>query len=94
MPTKNKNVSATFSDKVKQVVVEILPGNVLSYKQVAKLAGKENAFRAVATIMKKNYDTTVPCHRVILSNGKVGEYNRGGPKEKLRKLLAEGWINK
>jgi methylated-DNA-[protein]-cysteine S-methyltransferase len=91
MPTKNNVPGTNFSDKVRQVVTKIPQGTVLSYKDVAKQAGNEKAFRTVATIMRKNFDLTVPCHRVIRSDGAVGEYNRGGPKEKLRLLLAEGW---
>lgn len=91
MPTRNKGVTETFSNKVKQVVMKIPKGTVMTYKEAARLAGNGMAFRAVATIMRKNYDPAIPCHRVIRSDGKVGEYNRGGPKEKLHILLQEGW---
>jgi O6-methylguanine-DNA--protein-cysteine methyltransferase len=40
--------------------------------------------------MKNNYDPTVPCHRVIRSDGKIGAYNRGGPAKKRALLKAEG----
>ena len=91
MPVKSKIVTPLFSAKVKQVVRKIPKGTVLTYKAVARLAGNEKAFRAVATIMRKNFDLAIPCHRVIRSDGKIGEYNRGGPKEKLSRLLQEGW---
>jgi methylated-DNA-[protein]-cysteine S-methyltransferase len=91
MPTRNSSAGQSFSEKVKRVVAKIPKGSVLTYKEVAKLAGNEMAFRAVATIMRKNFDQAIPCHRVIRSDGKVGEYNRGGSNEKLRLLLAEGW---
>ncbi len=42
--------------------------------------------------MKANYDPEIPCHRVIRSDGKIGEYNRGGPEAKLRILKEEGAI--
>jgi methylated-DNA-[protein]-cysteine S-methyltransferase len=38
--------------------------------------------------MRNNYDPTVPCHRVIRSDGKMGGYNRGGIQTK-EKMLAE-----
>lgn len=82
----------TFADKVRNIVAGIPKGKTLTYKQVAVKAGSPNAARAVGAIMKANYDPMVPCHRVIRSDGIVGEYNRGGREEKLRKLRAEGAI--
>ena len=79
-----------FADDVRSVVRGIPKGETLSYAQVAAAAGHTGAARAVGTIMRNNYDPTVPCHRVIRADGKVGEYNRGGPEEKRRKLMAEG----
>lgn len=92
MLAKNKLADETFSDKVKFVVTGILPGAVLSYKRVAEKAGNPKAARAVARIMSANYDKRIPCHRVIRSDGQVGEYNRGGQEMKLHLLLKEGWI--
>lgn len=45
----------------------------------------------MASVMRKNFDETVPCHRVIKSNGEVGEYNRGGAAKKQALLHLEGW---
>lgn len=64
-----------FSDKVYAVVKKIPKGKTLSYKEVARLAGNKYAYRAVGNILNKNYDTSIPCHRVIRSDGKVGGYN-------------------
>lgn len=80
----------TFTEKVKKIVAGIPEGKTLTYKQVAEKAGSPNASRAVGSIMKANYDTKIPCHRVIRSDGIIGEYNRGGSAEKMRKLRAEG----
>ena len=63
----------------------------MSYKDVAKRAGSPRAFRAVGSIMKNNYNPEVPCHRVICSNGELGEYNRGINKKRAL-LIAEGAI--
>ncbi len=79
----------SFSEKVKNIVAKILKGKTMTYKQVAVKAGSPNAARAVGSIMKGNYDPKIPCHRVIRSDGKIGDYNRGGSSEKLRKLRAE-----
>lgn len=75
-----------FAEKVIQIVKNIPKGQTLSYKQVATKAGSPGAFRAVGTLMKKNYDTSIPCHRVVKGDGMPGEYNRGGPEAK-RKIL-------
>jgi len=82
----------TFSEKVKDVVAKIPKGKVLTYKEVAKKAGNEKAVRAVGSIMAKNYDPHVPCHRVIRSDGKIGNYNRGGERIKRNLLIKEGAI--
>jgi methylated-DNA-[protein]-cysteine S-methyltransferase len=82
----------TFTEKVKDIVRKIPKGKMMTYKEVAEKAGSRNAARAVGSIMKGNYDPKIPCHRVIRSDGKIGEYNRGGRKEKVRKLRAEGAI--
>ena len=83
---------ATFEQKVKAIVAKIPKGKTMTYKEVAVKAGSPNGARAVGSIMKANYDPLVPCHRVIRSDGSIGEYNRGGREEKIRKLRAEGAI--
>lgn len=85
----NSNSHFKFTDKVKVIVRSIPQGKTLSYKEVARLAGNKNASRAVGTIMRKNYDPTIPCHRVIKSNGKAGNYNRGGETVKSEILKSE-----
>jgi methylated-DNA-[protein]-cysteine S-methyltransferase len=82
--------SNTFADRVRTIVKRIPMGKTLTYKDIAKKAGNENAARAVARIMAANYDPEIPCHRVIRTDGGLGGYNRGGIKEKRRILLEEG----
>jgi methylated-DNA-[protein]-cysteine S-methyltransferase len=79
-----------FSEVVYQVVRTIPAGEVLTYKQVAAKAGNSNAARAVGNILNKNYDTKIPCHRVIRSDGKLGGYNRGVHQKK-NTLQQEGY---
>jgi L-threonylcarbamoyladenylate synthase len=62
-----------FKEKVFQVVRKIKAGDFLSYKKVAKRAGNERAYRAVANILK-NSPENVPCHRVIRNDSLVGGY--------------------
>lgn len=79
-----------FKELVLSVVRGIKVGNVMTYKMVAEKAGRLRASRAVGTIMKNNYDPTVPCHRVVRSDGVVGDYNRGGKTKKISLLKKEG----
>lgn len=67
----------TFKDKVLKFVSKIPVGKTMSYKGVAKMAGRPRAYRAVGNILNKNFDPKIPCHRVIRSDGKPGGYNRG-----------------
>ena len=73
------------------VVSKIPSGKTLTYKQVAGKAGNKNAARAVGTLMAKNYDPARPCHRVVRSDGGVGDYNRGGPSRKMEMLMEEAF---
>lgn len=76
-----------FSQRVYDVVRKIPQGKTLTYKEVAKKAGSPRAFRAVGNILNKNYNSEIPCHRVVRSDGATGGYNRGADlkKEILRK---------
>ncbi len=78
-----------FQKRVYEIVKLIPRGSVLTYAQVARRAGSPRAARAVGSILKKNYDPSIPCHRVIRSDGITGEYNRGR-KKKLELLKKEG----
>ncbi len=77
----------SFKEKVLEVVKKIPSSKTLSYKAVARKAGNEKASRAVGMIMSKNKDKTIPCHRVIRSDGKLGGYNglRAVSKESILK---------
>lgn len=86
----NPRFSQNFTEQVRDAVRQIPKGKTRTYGEVAAAVGRPGAARAVGTIMKNNYDPTVPCHRVIRSDGKIGEYNRGGPEKKRALLRAEG----
>jgi len=75
-----------FKQKVLKIVSKIPNGKVLTYKKVAEMVGSPNAYRAVGNILNKNYNSKIPCHRVIRSDNKIGDYNRGElAKKKLLK---------
>ncbi|MEL4179219.1 bifunctional transcriptional activator/DNA repair enzyme AdaA [Roseateles sp. PN1] len=72
--------------KVWQALLAIPEGQVLSYSQLARLAGAPQAVRAVASCVAANpIAYLIPCHRVIRANADFGEY-RWGPQTK-RALL-------
>ena len=82
----------SFTQQVLQTVIEIPKGETLSYQQVAAVVGSPRASRAVGSIMKKNFDRNIPCHRVICSDGSIGGYNRG-IANKRKMLIKEGCNN-
>lgn len=83
----------TFKEKVHTIVRSIPKGKTMTYSEVARKAGSPNASRAVGTLMAHNFDPKIPCHRVIRSDGTIGQYNRGGPAAKLKLLKAEGELS-
>jgi len=87
--------TSDFKSAVHAVVKGIPTGKVMAYGDVASAAGFPGAARAVGSLMRQNYDETIPCHRVVMSNGVVGQYNReGGSCTKAERLRSEGVIFK
>jgi len=67
-----------FQKKVYRIVSTIPRGEVRSYKWVASKIGNSKASRAVGQALKRNpYTITIPCHRVVKSDGSIGGYSRG-----------------
>ncbi|MBP5993376.1 MAG: MGMT family protein [Candidatus Moranbacteria bacterium] len=79
-----------FASAVTEVVRSLSRGETVSYAEVARRAGYSGAARAVGSLMRKNHDPSVPCHRVIRSDGRCGEYNGGGEQKKAERLEQEG----
>jgi O-6-methylguanine DNA methyltransferase len=89
MALKQKKTPVPFSWRVLSVVRRIPPGRVATYGDIAKLAGRPRAARAVGNIMRGCGRPDVPCHRVIAAGGRLGGY--GGQETLKRSLLvAEG----
>lgn len=71
-------------------LLEVPKGKVTTYSELAKAVGLKNGQRAIGRIMNKNpYPVIVPCHRVIMSTGKVGGY-AWGEEIKVQMLSREG----
>jgi methylated-DNA-[protein]-cysteine S-methyltransferase len=82
-------LSAGFRRTVLSHLPEIGYGHTASYAAVAELAGRPKAIRAAATACATNpLPVVVPCHRVVLSDGRIGNY-RGGPEAKRTLLTLE-----
>ncbi len=80
-----------FRTKVYAVAAKIPQGKVATYGQVARLAGRPKAARAVGFFMRTNKDAKkVPCHRVVGSTGALVGYAFKGVSEKRKKLIDEG----
>jgi O-6-methylguanine DNA methyltransferase len=81
----------SFAWRVLSVVRRIPPGRVATYGDVAAMAGRPRAARAVGNIMRGCARPDVPCHRVIAAGGRLGGY---GGREGLKRALlsAEGII--
>jgi methylated-DNA-[protein]-cysteine S-methyltransferase len=78
-----------FRRRVLSAVRRIPTGRVATYGDIAALAGKPRASRAVGNIMRNCREPGVPCHRVIAAGGLLGGY--GGNLQIKRELLrAEG----
>ena len=85
-----------FQKAVWAELVKIPRGHVTTYAAIAKNIGRPRAIRAVANAVASNkLLVTVPCHRVIRSDGKLGGYSGpGGIKQKRDLLKKEGVDNR
>jgi O-6-methylguanine DNA methyltransferase len=80
-----------FHREVLQATWSIPRGEVRPYGWVAGELGKPGAVRAVGTALARNpIPLMIPCHRVVRSDGTIGEYSMGGPEVKTRLLDHEG----
>jgi O-6-methylguanine DNA methyltransferase len=66
-------------------------GRVATYGDVAAMAGRPRAARAVGNIMRTCRSAGVPCHRVVAAGGLVGGY-AGNDTLKRSLLRAEGLL--
>ena len=80
-----------FNERCYVFLKKVPKGSVTTYKEIAR-ALRSKAYRAVGNAMNKNpYAPKVPCHRVINSNGFVGQFAKG-TEAKIRMLKSEGII--
>jgi len=80
-----------FEQDVLRKTAEIPRGEVRSYAWVAREIGRPRAVRAVGTALGNNpIPYLIPCHRVVRSDGTLGQYSAGGTNAKRAILQQEG----
>src|SRR4051794_27313885 len=70
------------------LVAEVPWGEVVSYGELAALAGRPRAARAVGSAMRNNrIPFVIPCHRVVAAGNKIGGYGGGRNAVALKREL-------
>ena len=79
-----------LEQKIYKKLLEVPKGQITTYGDLAKAVGLKNGQRIIGKIMNKNpYPVLVPCHRVVMSTGKIGGYAYG-EHVKMKMLSDEG----
>jgi methylated-DNA-[protein]-cysteine S-methyltransferase len=67
-----------LQQEVYKKLLEVPKGQITTYGDLAKAVGLKNGQRVIGQIMNKNpYPVIIPCHRVVMSTGKIGGYAYG-----------------
>ena len=81
-----------FQHAVATALRSVPRGEVVTYGELAALAGYPNAHRAAGTFCARNrFGLVVPCHRVVAATG-IGTYGSSGVEYKRRLLELEGVV--
>lgn len=84
-------VASDFQRRALTRLRKVPAGAVITYQGLAAAVGHPNSQRAIGTTMATNpVPLFVPCHRVIKSDGSIGNYG-GGVETKLKLLRTEGF---
>jgi O-6-methylguanine DNA methyltransferase len=90
LPVDLRTVSG-FQRSVLTATATIPRGEVRPYGWLAREVGSPGAVRAVGSAMARNpIPLIIPCHRVVRTDGMIGNYSLGGPHNKRSLLHAEG----
>lgn len=80
-------IGTPFQIKVWAALMQIPPGQVTTYSDIANAVGNHKATRAVGTAIGKNpISWIIPCHRALRKSGELGGYHWGLPVK--RTMLA------
>ena len=74
-----------LEEKIYKKLLDVPKGQITTYGELAKAVGLKNGQRVVGRVMNQNpYPVIIPCHRVVMSTGKIGGYAYGEDiKEKM-----------
>jgi methylated-DNA-[protein]-cysteine S-methyltransferase len=79
-----------FQERIAEALRGVPWGEVVTYGELAALAGRPRAPRAAGTFCaENNFPLVVPCHRVVSASG-LGSYGSLGVEYKRRLLALEG----
>ena len=72
-----------YRRKVLEQLMKVPYAETVTYKDLAVATGNTQAVRAVGSAMRTNpIILAIPCHRVLKSDGSLGNYSAGGPANK------------
>lgn len=90
LPVDLKSVT-DFQETVLRTTATIPKGEVRPYGWVAREVRRPRAVRAVGSAVARNpVPLIIPCHRVVRTDGHIGNYSLGGPHNKVELLEHEG----
>ncbi len=75
-----------WQERVRAVIADLAPGEVVSYKEVARRAGQPRAARSVGSFLS-SHGSALPWWRVVRASGGLAPHK---PVEQARRLRAEG----
>ena len=79
-----------LDEKIYKKLLQVPKGQITTYGELARAVGLKNGQRVVGKMMNKNpYPVIIPCHRVVMSTGKIGGYAYG-ENVKIKMLNDEG----
>ncbi len=85
------DINNSFNERCYELLKLVPEGKVTTYREIAK-ALHTRAWRAVGSAMAKNRNLVIiPCHRVVRSDGTIGQYALG-PDKKSELLMKEGVV--
>ena len=90
--TKISTSKPIRNNDVYNLLLKIPAGKVSTYGDLARALGNPSASRAIGRILGENPNPIkVPCHRVVMSNGRIGGYAYGTARK--RQLLEKEGVS-